>query len=184
MEVVRITNSNSSFTFTLQNIPTYSFPFKINPFEVDSHDMQCMHFAIDQIPVWDMNSSVEAVWAAQDSKKKKFEYFLATFFEGGFFIFTCMATESFVFAVVLDQRLKFYGRSRRFKTYGYGYGGQSLRPFLRPKVFLLVSLVFFSKMEAEMCFSLHRCHLRLMWNMILLLSSLKIKTGPFLMKFL
>ena len=85
---------------------------------------------------------------------------------------------------VLDRRPKFYGRSRRFKTYGYGYGGRSLRPFLRPKVFLLVSLVFFSKMEAEMCFSLHRCHLRLMWNMILLLSSLKIKTGPFLMKFL
>ena len=26
---------------------------------------------------------------------------------------------------VLDQRLKFYGRSRRFKTYGYGYGGRS-----------------------------------------------------------
>ena len=46
-----------------------------------------------------MNSSVEAVWAAQDSKKKKFEYFLATFFEGGFFIFTCMAAESFVFVV-------------------------------------------------------------------------------------
>ena len=43
-------------------------------------------------------------------------------------------------------------------------------------------LSFFSKMEAEMCFSLHRCHLILMWNMILL--SLKIKTGPFLMKFL
>ena len=31
---------------------------------------------------------------------------------------------------VLDRRLKFYGRSRRFKT--YGYGGQSLRPFLLP----------------------------------------------------
>ena len=50
--------------------------------------------------------------------------------------------------------------------------------------FLLVVFLGSSKMEAEMCFSLHRCHLRLMWNMILLLSSLKIKTGPFLMKFL
>ena len=48
---------------------------------------------------------------------------------------------------VLDQRPKFYGRSRRFKT--YGYGGRSLRPFLRPKVLLVVFLVF-SKMEAEM----------------------------------
>ena len=49
---------------------------------------------------------------------------------------------------VLDQRPKFYGGSRRFKTYGYGYGGRSLRQFLRPKVLLVV----FSKMEAEMCF--------------------------------
>ena len=52
-----------------------------------------------------------------------------------------------------DQRPKFYGRSRRFKTYGYRYGGRSLRPFLQPKVVLVVFLVF-SKMEAEMCFSL------------------------------
>ena len=36
-----------------------------------------------------------------------------------------------------------------------------MRPFLRPKVFLVVSLVFFSKIESEICFSLHRCHLRL-----------------------
>ena len=47
---------------------------------------------------------------------------------------------------VLDQRLKFYGRSRRFKT--YGCGGRSLRPFLRQKVLLVVFLVF-SKMETE-----------------------------------
>ena len=39
---------------------------------------------------------------------------------------------------VLDRRPKFYGRSRRFQTYGYGYGGRSLRPFLRPKVLLVV----------------------------------------------
>ena len=41
-------------------------------------------------------------------------------------------------STVLDQRPKFYGRSRRFKNYGYGYGGQSLRPFIRPKVLFLV----------------------------------------------
>ena len=46
---------------------------------------------------------------------------------------------------VLDQRLKFYGRSRRFKTYSYGYGGRSLRPFLRPKILVVVFLVFFTK---------------------------------------
>ena len=82
---------------------------------------------------------------------------------------------------VLEQRPKFYSRSRRFRTYSYGYGGQSLRPFLQPKVFLVVFLGS-SKMGAEMCFSLHRCHLRSMWIMIVL--SLKIKTGPFLMRFL
>ena len=43
--------------------------------------------------------------------------------------------------------------------------------------FLLVVFLGFSKLEAEMCFSLHMCHLRLMWMMIVL--SLKIKTGPF-----
>ena len=67
---------------------------------------------------------------------------------------------SYLWKVLLDQRPKFYRRSRRFKTYGYGYGGQSLRLFLRPKVLFVVFLVF-SKMEAEMCFSSHRCHLRL-----------------------
>ena len=50
---------------------------------------------------------------------------------------------SYLWKVLLDQRPKFYRRSRRFKTYGYGYGGQSLRPFLRPKVLFVVFLVFF-----------------------------------------
>ena len=68
-------------------------------------------------------------------------------------------TQKHHYPAVLDRRPKFYGRSRRFKTYGYGYGGRSLSPFLRPKVFFVISLVFFSKMEAETCFSLHRCHL-------------------------
>ena len=48
---------------------------------------------------------------------------------------------SILFPSVLDQRPKFYDRSRRFKT--YGYGGRSLRPFLRPKVLFIVFLVFF-----------------------------------------
>ena len=48
--------------------------------------------------------------------------------------------------------------------------------------FLLVVFPSSSEMKAEMCFSLHMCHFRLMWIMILL--SLKIKTGPFLMRFL
>ena len=55
----------------------------------------------------------------------------------------------FYWLPVLDRRPKFYGRSRRFQTYGYGYGGRSLRPNLRPKVLFVVFLVF-SKMEAEM----------------------------------
>ena len=59
---------------------------------------------------------------------------------------------------VLDPTPKFYGRSRRFKTYGYGYGGRSLRPFLWPKVLL----VFFFFQKAEMYSSFHRCHFR--WN--------------------
>ena len=42
---------------------------------------------------------------------------------------------------VLDLRPNFYDRSWRFKTYRYGYGGRSLRPFLRPKVLLVVFLV-------------------------------------------
>ena len=49
---------------------------------------------------------------------------------------------------VLDRRPKFYGRSRRFNTYGYGYGGRSLRPYLRPKVLFVVFLLF-SKIEAK-----------------------------------
>ena len=53
------------------------------------------------------------------------------------------------FVPVLDRRPKFYGRSRRFKTYGYNYGGRSLRLFLRPKVLFVVFLDF-SEMEAEM----------------------------------
>ena len=56
---------------------------------------------------------------------------------------------------VLDRRLKVYGRSRRFRT--YGYGGRSLRPFLRLKVFI-GSFPRFFQMEAEICFSLHMCH--------------------------
>ena len=54
---------------------------------------------------------------------------------------------------VLDRRPKFYGRSRRFNT--YGYGGRSLRPFLRPKVLFVVFLVFFkieAGMQAFLCF--------------------------------
>ena len=46
---------------------------------------------------------------------------------------------------VLDRRPKVYGRSRRFRTYGYGYGGRSLRPFLRPKVLFVVFLGLFPK---------------------------------------
>ena len=65
---------------------------------------------------------------------------------------------------VLDRRPKFYGCSRRFKTYGYGYGGRSLRPFLRPKVLFVVFLVFFQNggwNASFLVFSLHRCHLSL-----------------------
>ena len=51
---------------------------------------------------------------------------------------------------VLDRRPKFYSLSRRFRTYGYGNSGRSLRQFLRPKVLFVVFLSFFSKMEAEM----------------------------------
>ena len=58
------------------------------------------------------------------------------------------------------------------EVWGHSYGRR----------FLLVVFLGSSKMEAEMCFSLHMCHLRLMWIMIVL--SLKIKTGPFLMRFL
>ena len=58
------------------------------------------------------------------------------------------------------------------EVWGHSYGRR----------FLLVVFLGSSKMEAEMRFSLHRCHLRLMWIMIEL--SLKIKTGPFLMRFL
>ena len=46
----------------------------------------------------------------------------------------CEILGVFPLVPVLDRRPKVYGRSRRFKTYGYGYGGRSLRPFLRPKV--------------------------------------------------
>ena len=53
------------------------------------------------------------------------------------------------------------------EVWGHSYGRR----------FLLVVFLGSSKMEAEMCFSLHMCHLRLMWIMIVL--SLKIKTGPF-----
>ena len=53
-------------------------------------------------------------------------------------------------AAVLDQRPKFYGSSRRFRT--YGYGGRSLRPFLRPKVLLVVFLVFYPKWRLKCVF--------------------------------
>ena len=66
----------------------------------------------------------------------------------------------YVNSSVLDRRPKVYGRSRRFRTYGYGYGGRSFRLFLRPKVLFVIFLLF-SKIEAEMCFLLDRCHLRL-----------------------
>ena len=61
---------------------------------------------------------------------------------------------------VLDRRPKVYGRSQRFKT--YGYGGRSLRKFLRPKVLFVFFLVFFQNggWHADfLCFSLHKCHL-------------------------
>ena len=60
---------------------------------------------------------------------------------------------------VLDQRPKFY--SQRFKTYGYGYGGWSLRPFLRPKVLFVVFLVFFQNGGWNVFFITQVCHLRL-----------------------
>ena len=49
-----------------------------------------------------------------------------------------MSYSKFIKISVLDQRPKFYGRSRRFQT--YGYGGRSLRPNLRPKVLIVVKL--------------------------------------------
>ena len=52
-----------------------------------------------------------------------------------------MSYSKFIKISVLDRRPKFYGRSWRFQT--YGYGGRSLRPFLRPKVLLVVFLAFF-----------------------------------------
>jgi hypothetical protein len=54
------------------------------------------------------------------------------------FIFKMFITKGWCCTSVLDQRPKFYGRNRRFKTYTYGYDGQSLRPFLRPKVLFVV----------------------------------------------
>ena len=88
-----------------------------------------------------------------------------------------------VCSAVLDRRPKFYGRSRRFRTYGYGYSGRSFRPFLRPQE-KFEFFVVFSKMEAEMkvlfCFSLHRCHMSL--DQIRLLCIMKIKTHPLLMR--
>ena len=89
------------------------------------------------------------------------------------------------FETVLDRRPKFFHRSRRFKTYCYGYSGQSLRPFLWPKVLIVILLGFFSKMEAQCVFQYTGASLdwiRLLWITIEL--SLKIKTGPFFMRFL
>ena len=53
---------------------------------------------------------------------------------------------------VLDRRPKVYGRSRRFETYGYGYGGRSLRPFLRPKVLFVIFFGFFPKWRPKCVF--------------------------------
>jgi hypothetical protein len=54
------------------------------------------------------------------------------------FIFKMFITKRWCCTSVLDTRPKFYSRNRRFKTYAYGYGGQSLRPFLQPKDLFVV----------------------------------------------
>ena len=54
----------------------------------------------------------------------------------------------YIYIPVLDRRPKFYG-DRCFRT------------FPRPKVVFVVFLFLFSKLEPEMCFSLHRCYFRL-----------------------
>ena len=46
----------------------------------------------------------------------------------------CVPLIEIRFNSVLDQRPKFYSRSRRFRT--YGYDSQSLRLFLLSKVFI------------------------------------------------
>ena len=65
----------------------------------------------------------------------------------------------YMYMTVLDRRTKFYGRSRRFMTYGFGYGAGSLRPFLRPKVLLVVFSLFPKNRGLNVFFSLNRCHL-------------------------
>ena len=70
------------------------------------------------------------------------KYTLKTCFESKKFLSWAEKSGSSLFSnAVLYQRPKFYGRSRRFKT--YGYGGWSFRQFLRPKVLLVVFLFFF-----------------------------------------
>ena len=44
---------------------------------------------------------------------------------------------------VLDQRPKSTAVAEDLRPYGYGYGGRSLRPFLRRKVLFVVFLGFF-----------------------------------------
>ena len=66
-----------------------------------------------------------------------FFFFLFTFFPFSPSFFFC--SKGFFLC-----RTSFF-RSRRFKTYGYGYGGRSLRLFLRPKILFVVFLFFFPK---------------------------------------
>ena len=60
-----------------------------------------------------------------------------------FRLWSCEITSPKPSPPVLDRRPKVYGRSRRFKT--YGYDGRSFRKFLRPKVLFVVFLGFFPK---------------------------------------
>ena len=81
---------------------------------------------------------------------------------------------------MLDRRPKFYGCSRRFKTYGYGYSGRSLRPFLRRKVLFVV---FFPKWRLKCKLScVFSIQVPLVFTFDWFGLSLKIKTRPFLMR--
>ena len=63
--------------------------------------------------------------------------------------------KTFIWRSVLDRRLNFYGRSRRFRTYGYGYGGRSFLPFLRPKVYIGIFPRFFQNGGWNLFFITH-----------------------------